>query len=59
MNNTTPTRKQYLQNLASEYDIPEHVVFTLADMLGPSEDHDGLISELEDLSLFGDFEAWD
>lgn len=41
-------RKEYLNNLAEEYG---DVVHELADILGPSEDFDGLISECEDLSF--------
>jgi hypothetical protein len=43
------TRKEYLEDLANEYDIPEYMVFAVADLLGPNEDFDGLINELEDL----------
>lgn len=39
-------RKEYLVSLADEYG--EHVVYLLADLLGPNEDFDGLVSELED-----------
>lgn len=41
-------RGDYLKNLAYEYDVPISVVQAVADMLGPSEDFDGLISSLED-----------
>lgn len=44
----TPERIEYLKDLAFEYDVPEDVVFMLADMLGPNEDYDGLVTELED-----------
>lgn len=39
-------RKEYLDSLAEEYG--ENVYF-LADMLGESEDFDGLVSALEDM----------
>ena len=39
-------RKEYLLSLCEEYD--RTIVFTLADMLGASEDFDGLITALED-----------
>jgi hypothetical protein len=42
-------RKEYLDNLADEYGIDKYTVYALADMLGESEDYDGLISTLEDL----------
>lgn len=41
-------RKDYLKNLADDYGVPVDVVFTLAQLLGPDEDFDGLISGLED-----------
>jgi len=43
-------RFAYLRGLASDYCVPTEIVFCLADMLGPSEDFDGLINELEDYS---------
>ena len=39
-------RIAYLESLCEEY--PRDVVFTLADLLGSSEDFDGLITSLED-----------
>lgn len=42
------SRKEYLQNLAEEYDLDYSIVWSLAEILGPSEDFDGLISALED-----------
>jgi hypothetical protein len=42
-------RKDYLKSLAEEYEIPLGRVRVLADMLGPNEDFDGLISTLEDM----------
>ena len=42
-------RKEYLDNLADEYGIDLATVYALADMLGESEDYDGLISTLEDM----------
>lgn len=41
-------RSDYLLSLADEYDFPVGVVLTLADVLGPNEDFDGLITSLED-----------
>jgi hypothetical protein len=41
-------RREYLESLADEYDVPVETVFALASMLGKSEDFDGLISALED-----------
>ena len=44
------TRAEYLCQLAEEYEVSKSLVFTLAHMLGPDEDFDGLITELEDNS---------
>lgn len=42
-------REDYLSCLAEDYGLPlEEVVRPLAELLGPSEDFDGLISSLED-----------
>ena len=41
-------RKDYLQGLACELDIDEETVLMAADMLGPNEDFDGLVTSLED-----------
>jgi len=42
----TIERKSCLDSLVVEYE--ETVVYTLADLLGPSEDYDGLVIALED-----------
>lgn len=42
-------REDYLDSLADEYGVSRMVVYSLADMLGPSEDFDGLINALEDM----------
>jgi len=41
-------RMEYLQGLAEDYGVPTDVVLSLAEILGPNEDHDGLIVSLED-----------
>ena len=42
-------REDYLSCLAEDYGLPlEEVVRPLAELLGPSEDFDGLVSSLED-----------
>lgn len=41
-------REDYLNSLAGDYGINVNTVHALADMLGPNEDFDGLLSELED-----------
>lgn len=43
-------RRDYLESLAEEYGVPLQVVMVLASTLGPNEDFDGLINELEDYS---------
>lgn len=41
-------RKDYLNCLAEEFDIDKTIVYSLAQMLGKSEDFDGLVTSLED-----------
>lgn len=43
------SREEYLLSLADDFGVDEMTVFTLADMLGPNEDFDGLVTELEDI----------
>jgi len=45
-------RKDYLQNLADEYNLTLYEVTEIADLLGESEDFDGLITSLEDYDTF-------
>lgn len=42
-------REEYLSSLAADYDVDLVTVKALADLLGPNEDFDGLVSQLEDL----------
>jgi len=42
-------RRDYLTNLAEDFNLPIDVVLDMASMLGPNEDFDGLICELEDM----------
>ena len=50
------SRRHYLQCLSEDYGVPLEVVYSLADMLGESEDWDGLISALEDAEeMFGEW----
>jgi hypothetical protein len=44
----TMTRKEYLLGLADDYGIHRADVFAIADLLGESEDYDGLLSMLAD-----------
>jgi hypothetical protein len=41
-------RKNYLKNLAEEYDVSYSTVANIASILGPDEDFDGLVTTLED-----------
>lgn len=41
-------RKDYLNALADEYGVPTNVVYSVASMLGASEDFDGLVSSIQD-----------
>lgn len=45
-------RKEYLYSLSEEYGIDKGTVFMLANVLGQSEDFDGLVSQLEDMEVF-------
>jgi len=46
------TRTTYLKQLAEDYDIDFNKVCIVADLLGPSEDFDGLVSHLDNLSVW-------
>ena len=51
-------RIDYLDKISEEYGVPLEVVLDVADLLGPEEDFDGLISSLEDYEDYesvGDF----
>ena len=48
-NNGFESREEYLEFLADDYGVDLETVLMLADLLGPSEDFDGLVSELNDL----------
>jgi hypothetical protein len=47
-----------LEDLADQYGVDIETVFALADLLGPNEDNDGLVSSLEDLTDFPGF-SWE
>jgi hypothetical protein len=42
------SRFDYLAGLAEESDVPLEGVIELAEMLGPNEDFDGLVTTIED-----------
>jgi DNA repair ATPase RecN len=52
------SRQEHLEDLADQYGVDIETVFALADLLGPNEDHDGLISSLDDLTDFPGF-SWE
>lgn len=43
------SRADYLSCLAEDYGVDQQTVQALADLLGPNEDFDGLVSSLEDM----------
>lgn len=42
-------REDYLSSLAEDYGVDLDTVYAIADLLGPNEDFDGLVTQLEDL----------
>jgi hypothetical protein len=42
------TRRDYLDSLADDLGLDPRTVYLMAEMLGPSEDFDGLVTSLED-----------
>ena len=48
-------RKEYLVSLADDFGMDRQTVFFIADLLGESEDFDGLISSLQDYEYDMDF----
>lgn len=45
------SRKDYLQQLAAEYDVDYQSVACVAALLGSSEDFDGLVCAVEDMAM--------
>jgi len=41
-------RKDYLNSLAEDYGVPLEIVYAAADILGPNEDFDGLVTTIQD-----------
>ena len=54
-------RKEYLNSLADDYGVDIQTVYDLASVLGPDEDFDALVTELEDLMYNGEdtFKSFD
>lgn len=51
------SRKDYLNSLADDFGIDKNTVYDLASVLGPEEDFDALVTELEDMA--DDYEETD
>ena len=49
-------RDDYLRSLADDYGIPLDAVMAVAEVLGPEEDFDGLVSNLQDALCGGWFD---
>jgi hypothetical protein len=47
-------RQEYLDDLADNMGIDRSIVSALADMLGETEDFDGLVTSLEDFGGYGE-----
>lgn len=47
-------REDYLRCLSEDWDMPFMTVKMLANMLGPEEDFDGLVTALEDADEMGE-----
>lgn len=50
------SRRHYLECLAEDHGVPLDLVLGLASVLGPTEDFDALVTELEDLTDSGALE---
>lgn len=46
------SREKYLEGLADDYGVDADIVFGIADVLGPTEDFDGLLCMLDDVSEY-------
>ena len=53
------SRDDYLNSLSEDYGIPLDAVLAVAEILGPDEDFDGLVSNLEDAMYGGWFDEPD
>ena len=50
------SRDDYLKSLSEDYGVPIDAVYALAEVLGPDEDFDGLVSNLQDAMCGGWFD---
>lgn len=46
------SRKDYLDSIAEDMGLDKGTVYMLAELLGPNEDFDGLVTSLKDLDFF-------
>lgn len=46
------SREDYLKHLSKVFDIPQYAINTIAEMLGPFEDFDGLLLTLDDIENY-------
>lgn len=53
------SRDDYLNSLSEDYGVPIDAVHALAEILGPDEDFDGLVSNLEGAMFGGWFDEID
>ena len=44
-------RRDYLESVAIDFGVDKSTVFSIASLLGSSEDFDGLLTMLDDLSI--------
>lgn len=44
------SRAEYLEMLSDDYGVDIDIVHAMADVLGPTEDFDGLVTSLEDMA---------
>ena len=44
-------RDDYLRSLAEDHEVDLETVLMMAEMLGPNEDFDGLVTHLEDMTF--------
>ena len=59
LENGYKNRDDYLNSLSEDYGVPVDAVLALAEVLGPDEDFDGLVSNLEDAMYGGWFDEMD
>ena len=43
-------RRDYLDELAEDYGVPKDYVYQAAQLLGPEEDFDGLVTTIQDFA---------